>query len=205
MEKNFCSNNFNNFCKTQGIVHLLSVPYTPQQNGRIERLNGVLISSATAMLSDAKLSKRFWQDAVSTASYIYNRLPHKPIMNKIPYELLYKKQATYDNFRVFGCKVFFYLPKNFQHKFEDSGLPGIFIGYCRNPKAYKIFDVTNNKVVISRTVDFFEKQPADFYFDKTIKDVNTSDDQPSNIEENYNKNNNAQNPTNPINVNKHYF
>jgi len=32
----FLSNNFKNFCRTKGIIHLLTVPYIPQQNGRIE-------------------------------------------------------------------------------------------------------------------------------------------------------------------------
>jgi len=29
------------------------------------------------MITDAKLSHKFWQDAVATANYIHNRLPHK--------------------------------------------------------------------------------------------------------------------------------
>ena len=172
--KEFVTNNFNIFCKNNGIIHLLTVPYTPQQNGRVERLNGVLIGSATAMLQDALLSKRFWQDAISTASFIYNRLPHKAINNQIPYEIVYNEPIRYNNFRVFGCKVFFLLPKPYQKKFQIKGLPGIFIGYCNNPEAYKIFDITNNKVVISRTVDFYEDSPANFYFNKTISDIDTT-------------------------------
>jgi len=42
------------------------------------------------MLADARLHHKFWQDAVATANYIYNRLPHKGINNKVPYEVLFK-------------------------------------------------------------------------------------------------------------------
>eukprot|EP00833_Pecoramyces_ruminatium_P003557 jgi/Orpsp1_1/1177589/evm.model.c7180000062043.1 len=52
-----------------------------QQNGRVEILNDVLISTATAFLEDSKFSKRLWEDGVSTASYLYNRTPHKEIQN----------------------------------------------------------------------------------------------------------------------------
>ena len=73
----FLSNSFQSFCKDNGIIHQTTVPYNPQQNNRAERLNGVLISTTTSLLEDAKLSRRFWEDAMSTASYLYNRIPHQ--------------------------------------------------------------------------------------------------------------------------------
>ena len=62
-------------------------------------------------MNDAKLSHQFWQDAVSSSNYIYNRIPHKGINNKIPYEILTKNKVNYSNIRIFGCKVFYYIPK----------------------------------------------------------------------------------------------
>jgi len=47
--------------KNLGIIHLFSTPYTLQQNGRVERLNRVLVEMATALLQDAKLRKNFWE------------------------------------------------------------------------------------------------------------------------------------------------
>ena len=168
----FTSNNFKNFCREKGIIHLYSTPYTPQQNGRIERLNRVLINTATALLEDSQLSRKFWEDAVSTASFLYNRIPHKSIKNQTPFEILYEQPVDYSKLRTFGCKVVFIIPKQFRHKFENTALPGIFIGYPQNTNAYKIFDVTNNKVIIARVVEFFENSPANFYFNNIIKNIN---------------------------------
>lgn len=65
-----------------------------QQNGRVEILNDVLISTATAFLEDSKFSKRLWEDGVSTASYLYNRTPHKGNFNKVPYEIIYNENIN---------------------------------------------------------------------------------------------------------------
>jgi len=108
------------------------------------------------MLEDAKLSRRFWENAVHTASYIYNRVPHQSINNAIPFEKLTKHKIDYNNIRVFGCKVQYFIPRHLRHKFENTTADGIFIGYCRNPTAFKIFDINKNKVVISRVVEFLK-------------------------------------------------
>jgi len=118
------------------------------------------------MLNDSKLSHQFWEDAVSTANYIHNIIPHKGNLNKIPYEILYKSKANYSNLHVFGCKVFFFVPKTLRNKFENNSLPGIFLGYSDNPSAYKILDISNNKIVFSRTVEFFEHTPGNFFLNK---------------------------------------
>eukprot|EP00833_Pecoramyces_ruminatium_P002325 jgi/Orpsp1_1/1176357/evm.model.c7180000057302.2 len=113
------------------------------------------------MLADAKLNHKFWQDAIAAANYIHNRLPHKGINNKIPYELLYNEKVDYNKFRVFGCKAYFYVPKQIRKKFSNTSLPGIFLGYDEtNHTAYKIYDIKNNKVILSRAVVFIEDEPA---------------------------------------------
>jgi len=156
----FKNNQFTQFCKKFGIQQQFSVPYHPQQNGRIERFNGTIINSAKTMLNDANLSTQFWEDAVATSTYIYNRLPHRSINNKIPFEILTKKKVNYSNIRVFGCKVFYFIPKIFRTKFQNNASPGIFLGYAENPTAYKILDITNNKIILSRNVEFFEFTPG---------------------------------------------
>eukprot|EP00833_Pecoramyces_ruminatium_P007550 jgi/Orpsp1_1/1181582/evm.model.c7180000077787.1 len=55
---------------------------------------------------------------------------------------------------LFGCKVFYHSPKSFRNKFDNNSLPGIFLGYSEYD--YKILDITYNKIVYSRSVDFFE-------------------------------------------------
>jgi len=101
--------------------------------------------------------------SVSTANYIHNIIPHKGNYNKIPYEILYNSKVSYSNLHVFGCKVFFFVPKTLRNKFENNSLSGIFLGYSNNPSAYKILDISNNKIVLFRKVEFFEHIPGYFF------------------------------------------
>ena len=43
----------------EGIDHEFSVPYTPQQNGIVERKNRTLIEAASTMLDEYKISDQF--------------------------------------------------------------------------------------------------------------------------------------------------
>jgi len=136
----------------------------------VERLHGTLFPSARAMLEDAHLNHVFWEDAIKTVNFIHNRIPHKGINNNIPYELLYNEKVDFNRFRVFGCQVFFYVPKSFRKKLSNSALPGIFIGYDQNPSAYRVYDITNNKVILSRSVVFFEDSPGNCNSPSSIPD-----------------------------------
>ena len=52
-----------------GIVHQVSAPYTPQQNGVAERKNRVLTEMVNSMLSYSGLGQGFWGEAVLTACH----------------------------------------------------------------------------------------------------------------------------------------
>ena len=111
------------FYNESGIVHQYTIPHNPQQNGRVERLNGTLVSLGNALLADAKLNHKFWEDAVATANYIHNRVPHKGINNKVPYEILTGNKVDYNKFKVFGCQVYYYIPKQFRKKIRKHITP----------------------------------------------------------------------------------
>ena len=55
----FCSKEFEEFCKKCGIARKKAAPYTPQQNGVAERMNKTLMERARSMLSGAELGQEF--------------------------------------------------------------------------------------------------------------------------------------------------
>jgi transposase InsO family protein len=76
------------FLEEEGIKHEFSAPYTPQQNGVVERKNKTLIDMARMMLGEFKTPERFWSEAVNTACHTINRLYLHCLLKKTSYELL---------------------------------------------------------------------------------------------------------------------
>jgi transposase InsO family protein len=57
------------YLEEEGIKHEFSAPYTPQQNGVVERKNRTLIDMARTMLGEFKTPERFWSEVVNTACH----------------------------------------------------------------------------------------------------------------------------------------
>ena len=71
-----------------GITHEFSAPYTPQQNGIMERKNRTLIEMARTMLDEYKTPRKFWPEAIDTACHVINRVYLHKLLKKTSYELL---------------------------------------------------------------------------------------------------------------------
>jgi transposase InsO family protein len=70
----FKNSQIEGFLEEDDIKHEFSSPYTPQQNGVVERKNRTLLDMARTMLDEYKTSVRFWAEAINTACYSINRL-----------------------------------------------------------------------------------------------------------------------------------
>jgi transposase InsO family protein len=91
----FQNSQIEGFLEEEGIKHELSSPYTPQQNGVVERKNRTLLDMARTMLDEYKTLDRFWAEAVNTACYAINRLYLHRILKKTSYELLTGKSPIF--------------------------------------------------------------------------------------------------------------
>ncbi|KAM0069913.1 putative RNA-directed DNA polymerase [Helianthus debilis subsp. tardiflorus] len=153
----FTSNRMKEFYEKQGIVLETTCPHTPQQNGVVERKHRHLLEIARALRFEASLPVKFWGECILTATYIINRIPSKAVDNKTPYEILVGKPPSYDHMKVFGCLTYYRNTNTKGDKFEPRGKPGIFLGYPRGTKGYKVYDVEQGKMVVSRDVKFNER------------------------------------------------
>ncbi|GJZ22613.1 retrovirus-related pol polyprotein from transposon TNT 1-94 [Tanacetum coccineum] len=63
----FLSKEFNKFCEDNGIQRFLTAPYSPQQNGVVERKNRTILNMVRSMLKSKKMPKEFWAEVVDCA------------------------------------------------------------------------------------------------------------------------------------------
>jgi transposase InsO family protein len=92
------------FLEEEGIKHEFSAPYTPQQNGVVERKNRTLIDMARIMLGEYKTLERFWSEAVNIACHAISRLYLHRLLKKTSYDLLTGNKPNVSYFCVFGSK-----------------------------------------------------------------------------------------------------
>jgi hypothetical protein len=109
------------------------------------------------MMKGKNLSNSFWAEPINTAVYLTNRSPTRCLDNVTHFEDLYGSKPVVHNLKVFGCKAFSHIPKENKKKLDDKAIQCIFIGYCSEFKAYKLFDPSTHKVFVSRDVLFHEQ------------------------------------------------
>lgn len=142
-----------NFLNSEGILVQLTSGYSPQQNGVAERKNRTLTEMSRCMLNEANLPKFLWAEAISTANYVQNRVVTSAT-GRTPYELWNGSVPNIKHLKVFGSRCFVHIPKAKRKKFDNAATEMQLVGYDEQSKAYRCYNKSNHKVVVSRDVRF---------------------------------------------------
>lgn len=128
--------------------------YSPQQNGKSERMNRTLMDKVRTKLIQTNLPKEFWGEAILCSAYELNRCPTNANRGLTPSQKWYNKNKL-SKLRVFGCQAWYVvLPR--QNKPERRYKPAIMIGYCG--RGYRLWDFENLEVMCARDVRFDETE-----------------------------------------------
>lgn len=112
----------------------MTVPYTPEQNGKIECETRTIVEAAKTMLHTRNLNNILWVENVNTAVYTINRTGTSTVKDKTPFEIYFRKEPEIKHLRVFGTNVFTHIPKQKRQKWDPKSKKGIFVGYVVNVK-----------------------------------------------------------------------
>jgi hypothetical protein len=152
----FATADFIKYCTELGVHRQLTAPYTPQQNGVVERRNQSVVGTACSMLTAKGLLGEFWGEAVTTAVYLLNRSSSKGVGGKTPYELWTGSVPAVQHLRTFGSVVHMKVMATNLRKLDDKSKHTIFVGYEPGSKAYLVYDPVTRRVHVSRDVVFEE-------------------------------------------------
>ena len=111
----------------------------------------------SCMLKSKHLQKEFWAEAVSCAVYLSNRSPTKNVRDQTPQEAWSGRKPSVKHLRIFGSIAYAHVPHQGRVKLDDRSVKYVFIGYDASSKGYKFYNPSNNKVVVSRDVEFDEE------------------------------------------------
>ncbi|KAJ9560810.1 hypothetical protein OSB04_005970 [Centaurea solstitialis] len=152
----FTSREFTRYCKENGIFRQLTAPYSPQQNGIVERRNRSVMCTTRSMLKAMNMPQNFWAEAIRHAVYVLNRVPTKALRDSTPYEALKGTKPNLRHLRVFGCKAYAKVTKPHLKKLDDRSKELVYLGTEPGSKAYRLFDPVTKGIIVSRDVKFKE-------------------------------------------------
>ncbi|GKC44191.1 retrotransposon protein, putative, ty1-copia subclass [Tanacetum coccineum] len=108
-----------------------------------------------SMMNLTTLPLSFRDYALDSATHILNMVPTKKV-DKTPYELWYGKVPNLSYLKVWGCEAL--VKRDMHDKLEQRSVKCIFIGYPKETMGYYIYFPTENKIVVARYAEFFEKR-----------------------------------------------
>ena len=154
----FTSVTFVEHCAKHGIKRQHSAPYTPQQNGVVERRNQSVVTMARSLLKTRGLPAAFWGEAVTTAVHLLNRAPTKSVTGKTPFEAWHGHKPDVEHLRTFGCVAYVKSARPHLKKLDDRSTAMVFIGYEPGAKAWRFYNPVARRVHVSRDAVFQEHE-----------------------------------------------
>lgn len=154
----FISSEFQAFCEASGIARHLTAPYSPQQNGVVERRNRTLMGMTRSILKGMECSNYLWGEAVRHSTYLINRVTTRVLDSKTPYEALKEKSPSVEHIRVFGCISYAKVVTPNLKKLDNQSRMLVHLRTEPGSKAYRLYDSTTRKIVVSRDVIFDENK-----------------------------------------------
>lgn len=151
----FKSTKFRDWAKSRGTELQFVTPYTPEQNGMVERANQTNGDGTRANLVDSGLPPEFWQYAMDHSILAQNYC-YKPAIGKTPYEAIFGKKPSSKKLVIFGTLGFVHIPKENTewNKVLSKAWPGIVVGY--EGSGYRVWDPVRRELIITNHVELKE-------------------------------------------------
>ncbi|SGZ30132.1 BQ5605_C117g13256 [Microbotryum silenes-dioicae] len=169
----YCSRAFTEFCKARGTRRQYSIPRTPQQNGRAERVNRSIVEGILALLADAHLPKTFWEEAAAYFVYCKNLVQHSALDKATPNSVWQGGRTTASALHPFGCAAWLTVAPELRSKLDPKAVRVLFTGYDLASKAFRFYNTATKKVTLGRNATFLDTEFPGLRCDSAEQDDDT--------------------------------
>lgn len=122
----------------------------------MERKYRHVLDTTRALKMQSHVPIQLWSECILIATYLINKMPMEQFNWTTPYERLYETLPHYSHLRKFGCLCFAITMGTHKDKFQERAIKPVLVGYASTHKAYKLYNLTDRSIFISRDVVFYE-------------------------------------------------
>ena len=91
-------------------------------------------------MTEKKIPKSFWLEAVMWTFYVLNICPTAALKDMTPQEAWTGIKPTVEHFRVFGCLAHVPVPHESRRKLHDRSICCVLLGVSEETKEYRLYD-----------------------------------------------------------------
>jgi transposase InsO family protein len=142
------------WCLNKGIELQTTVPHTPEHNGIAERWNRMVVELGRAMFLANNLRNELWAEAMTHATYIWNRAFTRAIPKMTPYQKWFAKRPDISNIQEFGQIVWVLNEELNPSKLDAHASKHIFVGHKDGPNGIHYYDPTERTIKATRNYRF---------------------------------------------------
>ncbi|GMF43827.1 unnamed protein product [Phytophthora fragariaefolia] len=128
------------YCAKEGYILQTTNGYSPQENGVVERANGVVLPRIRALQFATAMPVQLWGEALLHVADTFNKLPTQPPGMEPPHERLYGAAPDLNVLRTWGCFAWVYIPpesRRRKEKLKPRAHLSLLLRYSYSTKGYK--------------------------------------------------------------------
>ncbi|KAE8968107.1 hypothetical protein PR002_g27858 [Phytophthora rubi] len=145
------------FIRGKGIEFLWTNAYSPEENGLVEKMNGVLEARIRSLLTTATMPWMLWGEAFMFAVDVSNVSPSRGLGGDTPYTRRFGERPSVDQLKIWGCIVHVFTPKVLRKsKLENPGKLGLFVVFAKHSESVRVLNLKTGKIEEKRSVVFDE-------------------------------------------------
>ncbi|KAE8883878.1 hypothetical protein PF005_g19548 [Phytophthora fragariae] len=150
------------FLTAHGIEYTWTNAYSPEENGLVERMNGIVAAQVRCILTTANMPDLLWGEAFGFAVEVRDISATKPLNGETPYFRRYGERPDVFKLRTWGCVVFVFTPEKLcTYKLENPGKPGLFVGFAKHSESFRVLNLLTGNIQKVRSVEFHEEWTVD--------------------------------------------